>query len=151
MSVCPGQSDTWTERFTRSSLLHWFPSCIHLLSIFHSDVRSKQEHSRSPFQLKSNFTPWPNVLTEKTGINNNLPKKGILTMREQLGLERTSWKKWYLDSEWHRQMILDQDERLKQSELGTERAENQHWAQAGDEPENAPSFILSIFETFTEH
>lgn len=74
-------------------------------------------------------------------------------MREQLGLERTSWKKWYLelDSEWHRQMILDQDERLKQSELGTERAENQHWAQAGDEPENAPSFILSIFETFTEH
>lgn len=76
------RKDTNRAHFTKSTILGLFSSFINVLSIFHSDVRGKHEYPRILFQLNSNFTARLTVFTDKTGIKNNIPKRGILTRRE---------------------------------------------------------------------
>lgn len=70
--------------FPGSTMMGLFPLFINLLSIFHNDVRGKRGYPMILFQLKSSFTTRQKALTDKTGINNNIPKRRTLTIREGL-------------------------------------------------------------------
>lgn len=64
-----------------------------LLSIRHHEVRGKHECPMLLVQLTNNWTTRQRVLTDKTGINNNIPNEG--TMGKELQLDETFWETRY--------------------------------------------------------